>query len=158
MTSEPTRQEHDAMTTLDRNRTTFSESSEPSEPKDDEMPDDELSVIDVLKRSFPSGHTAAAFVIYGSLVFVARSLSSQSSATQSSATQSSATQSWSARSISRAVWLVPPFLALLVAVARVYEGVHYPTDVAAGLLLGAVVAASVATGLTDLRDISARTR
>ena len=153
MTSEPTRQEHDAMTTLDRNRTTFSESSEPSEPKDDEMPDDELSVIDVLKRSFPSGHTAAAFVIYGSLVFVARSLSSQSSATQSSATQS-----WSARSISRAVWLVPPFLALLVAVARVYEGVHYPTDVAAGLLLGAVVAASVATGLTDLRDISARTR
>jgi len=71
MTSEPTRQEHDAMTTLDRNRTTFSEPSEPSEPKDDEIPDDKLSVVDVLKRSFRSGHTAAGFVIYGSSVFVA---------------------------------------------------------------------------------------
>ena len=107
------------MTTLDRNRTTFSEPSEPSEPKDDEMPDDELSVVDVLKRGFPSGHTAAAFVIYDSLVFVARPLSSQSSATQSS----------TSRSIPRAVWLVPLYLALLVT-----------------------------TGLTDLRDISARTR
>jgi len=68
MTSEPTRQEHDAMTTLDRNRTTF---AEPSEPKDDEVPDDGLPVVDVLERSFPSGHTAAGFVIYGSSVFVA---------------------------------------------------------------------------------------
>jgi len=59
------------MTTLDRNRTTFSEPSEPSEPKDDEIPDDKLSVVDVLKRSFRSGHTAAGFVIYGSSVFVA---------------------------------------------------------------------------------------
>jgi len=115
--------------------------------------------------SFPSGHTAAAFVIYGSLVFVARSLSSQSSASQSSVSQSSesqpsASQGWSTRSIPRSVWLVPLFLALLVAAARVYEGVHYPTDVAAGLLLGigAVVAASVATGLTDLPDTPGRTR
>jgi len=105
--------------------------------------------------SFPSGHTAAAFVIYGSLVFVARSLSSQSSASQPSASQG-----WSTRSIPRSVWLVPLFLALLVAAARVYEGVHYPTDVAAGLLLGigAVVAASVATGLTDLPGTPGRTR
>ncbi len=117
------------MTTLDRNWTTFSEPFEPSESKDDEMPDDEmpddeLSMVDVLKRSFPSGHTAAAFVIDGSLVFVARSLSSQSSAIQSSASRS-----WSPRSVPRAAWLVPLF-----------------------------VAASVATGLTDLRDISGRTR
>ncbi len=102
-------------------------------------------VVDTLNSvpstpSFPSGHVAAAFVLYGSLVLVARSLSSHS--------------------ISRALWLVPLFIALLVAAARVYEGVHYPTDVAAGLLLGigAVIAASVATGLTDLRDISVRQR
>ncbi|NEY35904.1 phosphatase PAP2 family protein [Streptomyces sp. PRKS01-65] len=37
------------------------------------------------------------------------------------------------------VWLTVP-LALLMAFSRVFVGVHYPHDVAAGLLLGAVVA------------------
>jgi membrane-associated phospholipid phosphatase len=38
-------------------------------------------------------------------------------------------------------WLgaVTTFIALLLAFSRVYVGVHYPGDVAAGLLLGAVV-------------------
>lgn len=36
-------------------------------------------------------------------------------------------------------WLVVP-MALLVAFSRVFLGVHYPHDVAAGLVLGAVVA------------------
>lgn len=36
-------------------------------------------------------------------------------------------------------WLVVP-MALLVAFSRVFLGVHYPHDVAAGLLLGAIVA------------------
>ncbi|MEU5421425.1 phosphatase PAP2 family protein [Streptomyces sp. NPDC020799] len=38
-----------------------------------------------------------------------------------------------------AAWLVVP-MALLVAFSRVFLGVHYPHDVAAGLVLGAVVA------------------
>ena len=110
-----------------------------SEPADDGM-----SVVDVLRRA-----------VIGFVVLVDRSLSSQPSASQPSASQW-----WSLRSIPRSVWLVPIFLALLVAAGRVYEGVHHPTDVAAGLLLGigAVVAASVATGLTDLRNMSGRTR
>ncbi|GAA2607871.1 MULTISPECIES: phosphatase PAP2 family protein [Streptomyces] len=39
------------------------------------------------------------------------------------------------------VWLTVP-LALLMAFSRVFVGVHYPHDVAAGLLLGALVAAA----------------
>ncbi|MGK5630407.1 phosphatase PAP2 family protein [Streptomyces sp. URMC 123] len=38
-----------------------------------------------------------------------------------------------------AVWALP--LAVLMAASRVFVGVHYPHDVAAGLLLGAAVAA-----------------
>ncbi|MFH9576155.1 phosphatase PAP2 family protein [Streptomyces sp. NPDC017230] len=37
------------------------------------------------------------------------------------------------------IWLTAP-LALLMAFSRIFVGVHYPHDVAAGLLLGAVVA------------------
>ncbi|MFJ7492856.1 phosphatase PAP2 family protein [Streptomyces sp. NPDC097727] len=40
----------------------------------------------------------------------------------------------------RLAWLTVP-LALLMAFSRVFVGVHYPHDVAVGLLLGAVVAA-----------------
>ncbi|MFI8204697.1 phosphatase PAP2 family protein [Streptomyces sp. NPDC085937] len=40
------------------------------------------------------------------------------------------------------VWLTAP-LALLVAFSRVFVGVHYPHDVAAGLLLGSLVSLAV---------------
>lgn len=84
--------------------------------------------------SYPSGHTAAAFVLYGALVLVARSLSPQT--------------------VPRWIWAIPLAIALLVAASRVYEGVHHPTDVLAGLLLGAgaLAAASYTTGITVRRD------
>ena len=90
--------------------------------------------------SFPSGHTAAAFVLYGALVLVARSLS--------------------ARSVPRALWAVPVATGVVVAAARVYEGVHHPIDVAAGLLLGvgALIAAGLATGVVRADDLPFRRR
>jgi len=84
--------------------------------------------------SFPSGHAAAAFVLYGSLVLVARILA--------------------AHKVPRWFWVVPIAIGLLVAFARVYEGVHHPIDVVAGLLLGvgALAAASIATGIVEPRS------
>ncbi|MFF7854241.1 phosphatase PAP2 family protein [Streptomyces sp. NPDC007904] len=61
--------------------------------------------------SFPSNHATIAGASALALVLVRRAL----------------------------VWLTVP-LALLMAFSRVFVGVHYPHDVAAGLLLGAVVA------------------
>jgi membrane-associated phospholipid phosphatase len=45
--------------------------------------------------------------------------------------------------LNRRLGLLAVVLALLVAFARVYVGVHYPSDVAGGLVFGAVVGAAV---------------
>jgi membrane-associated phospholipid phosphatase len=78
--------------------------------------------------SFPSGHTAAAVAFYGTLALVLL---------------------WHTRRI----WL--RWLGVLVAVAvplvvggsRLYRGMHFPTDVLAGLLLGVTWLSTVATRL-----------
>jgi undecaprenyl-diphosphatase len=76
--------------------------------------------------SFPSGHMAAAVVMYGALAVVA----------------SGRVRSRPARiAITCAAVLIP----LAVGAARVYRGMHYPTDVLGGALLGlAWLAISVA--------------
>jgi undecaprenyl-diphosphatase len=65
--------------------------------------------------SFPSGHTAAAFALAISMFGVIP-------------------------------WIVPPllFLACAVAYGRMYLGVHYPLDVAAGAALGLLTGSLVA--------------
>ena len=60
--------------------------------------------------SFPSGHTSAAFLIAGAISFVFP---------------------WTA-------WILYPW-ACSVGVARVMLGVHFPTDVLAGALLGSTI-------------------
>lgn len=49
--------------------------------------------------------------------------------------------------LQRRLGVVAAVLALLLAFSRVYVGVHYPSDVAVGLLFGAAVAAAVVFGL-----------
>jgi membrane-associated phospholipid phosphatase len=69
--------------------------------------------------SFPSGHTAAAVCFYGSLAAIIL---------------------WH----NRHRWLnvvavaVCAAVPLIIASSRVYRGMHYPTDVLAGVLLGAI--------------------
>jgi undecaprenyl-diphosphatase len=70
--------------------------------------------------SFPSGHAAATTAIAAVLVFYfARS------------------RSWSRRLLVAVAGLLLP---ALIGVSRVYLGVHYPTDVIAGWLIGATIA------------------
>ena len=62
--------------------------------------------------SFPSGHTQNAATLYTSLALLLR-------------------RRWA--------WAAAVVLSLLVALSRLYLGVHYPKDVLAGLLLGFVL-------------------
>lgn len=82
--------------------------------------------------SFPSGHVAAAIVVYGSLVLVAHIVAEPGR-------------------VPRLVWIAPVVIAVVVAVSRVYEGVHFPTDVIAGAILGvgALYGAAFTMGFAD---------
>jgi undecaprenyl-diphosphatase len=69
--------------------------------------------------SFPSGHTAAAVCFYGSIAAIIL---------------------WHSRYrwIKVVTVVVCGAVPLLIAGSRVYRGMHYPTDVLAGALLGAI--------------------
>ena len=69
--------------------------------------------------SFPSGHTAAAVCFYGAIAAIIL---------------------WHSRHrwINVAAVVICAAVPLLIAGSRVYRGMHYPTDVLAGVLLGAI--------------------
>jgi len=99
----------------------------------------------VTSPSFPSGHATQSAAFYGSALLALLILSPGSGRS---------------RALSRAA--AAAAAALLVGgvcVSRVYLGVHYPTDVASGLLLGAVWAALVGRELLrDRRQDASATR
>jgi len=75
-----------------------------------------------LTSSFPSGHAMSAAVVYGTVAYLAARLQKRR---------------W-ARVLTLLVALV---LILLIAASRLFLGVHYPSDVFAGMLVGLAWAA-----------------
>jgi membrane-associated phospholipid phosphatase len=88
--------------------------------------------------SFPSGHTAAATVLYISIALVL--------------------SSFAQRATVRAVaWIVAIALPIYVGASRLYRGMHHPTDVVGSVVLGvgallfALLATRTAGAVTDQR-------
>lgn len=82
-------------------------------------------LVDASHYSFPSGHSMASLIFYGSLIVLVHLLIKNKSLQTI---------------LSAGLFL----LILLIGISRVYVGVHYPTDIIGGFLLGgAVLLASI---------------
>lgn len=71
----------------------------------------------VVTSSFPSGHATSAIVVYATIAYLVARLQRR----------------WWARAVTLAL---AALAILLIAASRLFLGVHYPTDVAAGLAIG----------------------
>lgn len=73
--------------------------------------------VEVVSWSFPSGHAMSAAVVYGTVAYLASRLQ---------------VRHWH-RVLTLAAAAI---LILLIAISRLYLGVHYPSDVIAGVIIG----------------------
>lgn len=92
----------------------------------------------VASLSFPSGHAMSAAVVYGTVAYLAARLQR--------------------RHLHRVLTLViAAIVILLISVTRLYLGVHYPSDVIAGVIIGLAWAGFCMATLEALQ-LSGRTR
>lgn len=90
----------------------------------------------VVSSSFPSGHAMSAAIVYPTVAYLAARVQ----------------KSILART---ATLLAAALLVLLISVSRVYLGVHYPSDVAAGVVVGLAWSAFCMTTL-EIAQLYAR--
>jgi undecaprenyl-diphosphatase len=89
--------------------------------------------------SFPSGHAMSAAVVYGTIAFLLARLEP--------------------RRWTRALTITGALLLIgLICVSRLYLGVHYPSDVIGGVVIGLAWAAFCVAGLEALRIFAKRYR
>jgi membrane-associated phospholipid phosphatase len=101
----------------------------PTVPRLDHLP---------VNQSFPSGHVAASVAVYVSLALLVTSRFPQ-------------------RWVHVLAWALAILLPLVVALSRVYRGMHHPLDAASGVLVG-LAAVAVALLATRAADGTARLR
>ena len=90
-----------------------------------------------LSSSFPSGHAMSSTIVYLTVAYLAARLQRRR----------------------RARWLtmlVATVIVLLVCVSRVYLGVHYPSDVGAGIVIGLAWAALCLAALEAIQIVGQR--
>lgn len=80
----------------------------------------EFRLISIGGYSFPSGHSVAAMVLFGSLIFITFQV----------------VHHQLKRNLLALIYLI---LMLGIGLSRIYLNVHFPTDVTAGFLLGLIV-------------------
>ena len=102
----------------------------PTVPRLDHLP---------VNQSYPSGHVAASFVVYAGLALLI-------------------TSRWHDRRLAIVTWAIAIALPLIVALSRMYRGMHHPIDVTSGMLIGvaslavALFATRTAGDVARLRD------
>lgn len=92
---------------------------------------------DVVSQSFPSGHSMAAAIAYGSVAYLGGRL------------EPTPTLRWT-------TWSFAALLILAIGASRIYLGVHYPSDVVAGYIAGLAWTAFVVSGIRALRYYASR--
>ena len=85
-----------------------------------ERPEEDLRLVEASGYSFPSGHTLTSLIFYISLMILLRRYFVLRNQT----------------SIANIITVILSTLTVLIGFSRIYLGVHYPTDVFAGWLLG----------------------
>lgn len=91
----------------------------------------------VVSSSFPSGHATSSVVVYSMVAYLAARLERR----------------WWQRWLTA---IVAALVVLLVCLSRLYLGVHYPSDVAAGFVVGLAWSGFCISGLEALRRYRAR--
>lgn len=96
-------------------------------------PDEIYHLVEQGGYSFPSGHSATSVAVYGLLFYLIR-------------------KHWDHTAAGKAVSWICLFLAVTVGMSRLYVGVHWFTDVAAGMCIGGVSALTAVLILEKLEE------